>query len=71
MQIIFPKGVIKLKMSKSTVKSLGIGMAIGGTALAVGSAMMSKPAQKATKKNIAKAVKAAGDMLDNVQHWLK
>lgn len=55
----------------STVKGMGIGMAIGGAAGLLGNAFMSKSARKTTKKNVNKAMRMVGDMLDGLDGLVK
>ena len=58
-------------MNKNLMKTLGIGMAVGGTALAMGGAMMRKSSKRPTKKSIAKAMKAVGNLVDDAREMLK
>ena len=56
-----------MKNKSSVMKGIGIGMAVGGIAGMVGSAMMGKPARRQSKKNVAKAMRTIGDMMDSIR----
>ncbi len=59
-------------MTTSTmVKGLGIGLAVGGAAAAIGASMMSPDLKKQTKKNAMKAMKTVGNMMDTVNSMMK
>lgn len=66
------QGVKKMQKSRGPLaKGIGIGMAVGGMAGLVGSSLMSRPAKRQTKKNITKAMRTIGDMMDSIQYMLK
>ncbi|MBQ5825358.1 MAG: hypothetical protein IIW48_11210 [Clostridia bacterium] len=56
---------------KSTVSKVVLGMAVGGVAAAIGSSMMAPSMRKQTRKNMMKAMKTVGCMMDSVQSMLK
>ncbi len=56
---------------KSTVSKVAIGMVMGGAAAAIGSAMMTPSMRKQTRKNMTKAMKTVGSMMDCVQSMMK
>lgn len=52
------------------VKSLGVGLVLGGAA-ALGTAMMTPSLKKQTRKNAMKAMKTVGSMMDTVNSMMK
>ncbi|MBQ3602316.1 MAG: hypothetical protein IJA02_00585 [Clostridia bacterium] len=60
-----------MKATTSTmVKSLGVGLVLGGAA-ALGTAMMTPSLKKQTRKNAMKAMKTVGNMMDTVNSMMK
>ena len=59
-----------MKINKNTaMKSMALGLAVGGTAAAVSSAVMSNNTlMKKAKKNAAKALKTASSVMDSVSN---
>lgn len=55
----------------TVVKSLGVGMAIGGAAAMMCSAMMTPRAKRQTKKNAEKIMKNMSGFVDSVQTMVK
>lgn len=53
------------------MKGIGIGMAIGGAAAMVGSALMSPKAKRRTKRNAEKMMKSMSEFVDSVQTMVK
>lgn len=53
------------------VKGLGIGMAVGGVAAMLSTAMMNPSLKRQTRKNTLKAMKTFNGMLDSVQNMMK
>lgn len=53
----------------SFLKGMGAGMAAGITVAAVGSAMVKN--NKGLKKTASKALRAAGDVMENIQYMMK
>jgi len=60
-----------MKNRGSLMKGIGIGMAVGGITGLVGSSLMSKPAKRQTKRNVTKAMRTVGEMIDSIQYMLK
>ncbi len=59
-------------MTASTMlKGLGIGLAVGGTAAAIGASMMNPSLKKQTKKNAMKAMKTVENMMDAMNSMMK
>ncbi|MBQ8027044.1 MAG: hypothetical protein IJ261_02885 [Clostridia bacterium] len=56
---------------KSTASKVAIGMLAGGAVAAIGSMMMTPSLKKQTRKNVMKAMKTVGYMMDNVQGMMK
>ncbi len=55
-------------MQKSQIaKGVGIGLAVGGTAGLIGSAMMKPGYQRTAKRTVNKAIKTFGNVLDAFQ----
>ncbi len=58
--------------ASNMMKGIGIGMAIGGVSAAMGSCCMkSGSCMKNGKKSASKAIKAVGDVIDNIQFMMK
>lgn len=57
------------KNTTMTMASIGLGMAIGGAAAAIGTCM--KGGKSPMKKRASKAIKSMEDMLESLQYMLK
>ncbi|MGN0636684.1 MAG: hypothetical protein ACI4I5_10730 [Acutalibacteraceae bacterium] len=57
------------KKTTCAMTSIGLGMAIGGAAAAIGTSMMHS--KTPMKKKAAKAIRSMEDMLDSLQYMLK
>lgn len=51
------------------IKGIGTGLAVGAVVAAMGSSMMKN--KKSLKRNAGKAIRAVGDIMDNVQYMMK
>ena len=56
---------------KSTATKVALGMLAGGAVAAIGTAMTTPSLKKQTRKNVMKAMKTFGCMIDSVQGMMK
>lgn len=57
--------------AKTIMNTVGITMAVGSAAMLIGSAVMQPGLKKKAMKTVNTAMKRAGDLLDDVQDFLK
>ncbi len=57
--------------AKSIMNTVGITMAVGSAAMLIGSAALQSSLKKKAMKTMNTAMKRAGDLLDDVQDFLK
>jgi hypothetical protein len=57
--------------AKTIMNTVGITMAVGSAAMLIGSAVMQPSLKKKAMKTVNTAMKRAGDLLDDVQDFLK
>ena len=57
--------------AKTIMNTVGITMAVGSAAMLIGSAAMQPSLKKKALKTVNTAMKRAGDLLDDVQDFLK
>ncbi len=57
--------------AKSIMNTVGITMAVGSAAMLIGSAALQPSLKKKAMKTMNTAMKRAGDLLDDVQDFLK
>lgn len=53
------------------VKGLGIGLAAGGAAAAIGASMMSPGVRRQTRKNTVRMMKTVGNLMEGVNSMIK